>query len=165
MLDPKIEAALNQQINLEIFAAYNYLAMTAFFEHASLKGFANWTKVQRLEELDHATRIFDYVHDRGGSIVLDAVPRPLTEYAQPIDVFAAALEQEQTNTRQINVIYKLAGDGEDFATQSFLQWFLDEQVEEERVVSEAVSLLERAGDNPSALLVLNEQFSTRTPDK
>lgn len=164
-LDPKIEAALNRQHNREMAAAYNYLAMTAHFEDMNLKGFSHWTAVQRMEELDHAKRIFDYLHDRGGKVVLEAVDRPKTGYDTVAEVFAAALAQEQANTRDIHALMKLARDVDDFATQSFLQWFVDEQVEEEQTVGEALSLIELAADDRSALLVLNEQFKRRAPDQ
>jgi len=156
-----IEDALNRQHNREMAAAYNYLAMTAHFEAMSLQGFAHWMAVQRLEELAHAERIFKYLNDRGGKIVLEGVAQPKTNYETVADVFAAALAQEEGNTAQINHLMKLSREHDDFATQSFLQWFVDEQVEEEQVVGEALSLVQLAGEDRSALLVLNEQFRQR----
>jgi len=160
-LTPQIETALNRQHNREMAAAYNYLAMTAHFEAMSLQGFAHWMAVQRTEELAHAGRIFKYLVDRGGKVVLGAVDQPPTDYQTVADVFAAALAQEEGITAAINDLMKLARGHDDYATQSFLQWFVDEQVEEEQVVGEALSLIKLAGDDRSAMLVLNEQFRQR----
>ena len=164
-LDPQIQTALNNQINREMAAAYNYMAMTAHFERMNLKGFAHWTWVQREEELAHAKKIFDYLHNRGGAVTLGPVEQPPTEYQTVAQVFAAALEQERTNTRDIHNVMKLAKAADDYATQSFLQWFVDEQVEEEQSVGEALALVELAADDRSALLVLNDQFAKRTAEQ
>ena len=164
MLDKKIEDALNQQINREMAAAYNYLAMTAHFETLNLTGFAHWTSTQRDEEVEHADRLFRYLLDRGGRVVLESIPKPKTGYETVEEVFAAALEQEQANTRQINTLYDLAQKANDYATESMLKWFIDEQVEDEKIVGEALSLVQLAGENKSALLVLNEKFGRRTAD-
>lgn len=162
MLDKKIEGALNNQINREMSAAYNYLAMTAYFEQLNLTGFAHWTATQRTEELEHADRLFRYLLDRGGIVVLEAIGKPKIDYETVEEVFAAALRQEQTNTHEINVLFELAQQANDYATQSMLKWFLDEQVEEEKVVGESLALVQLAGENKSALLVLNEKFGQRT---
>lgn len=164
MIDPKIEKALNDQINQEMTAAYNYLAMAAHFDAANLSGFANWMYQQRLEELDHAMRFFHYVIDRGGKIKLQAVENPHKKYSSILDVFKLALKMEQANTASINNLYKLATDLCDYATQSHLKWFIDEQVEEEKSVEEVISLLELSGEDKSALLTLNQQMGTRKAD-
>lgn len=161
VLDPKIEAALNKQINQEMAAAYNYFAMASYFEHNNLKGFASWMLQQRTEELTHAMRIYDYMHDRGGKVEFAAVEKPVTHFDSVEAVFEKALEQERANTAVINETYGLAVELKDYATQSQMQWFVDEQVEEEATVGEALSMVQLAGENRSALLVLNEQFGTR----
>ncbi|MBI1373577.1 MAG: ferritin [Phycisphaera sp.] len=161
MLDPKIEAALNRQINHEMAAAYNYLAMSAWFEHGNLTGFASWMMSQRLEELTHAQKLLQYVLDRGGQIELDAVEKPKNDFADVHEVFALALEMEKENTETINDLYVMANELGDYATQSHLQWFLDEQVEEEKTFDEIKSLLEMAGDDRSALLYLNDKLGAR----
>jgi len=157
-LSDSIEEALNNQINHEMAAAYNYLAMAAHLDESNLSGFARWMKTQREEELDHARRLIDYLIDRGGSLDLAAVDKPATRYESVLEVFRTALTLEQANTQSIHELYRLAVEEQDYATQSFLKWFLDEQVEEEKIVEEAIGLLEHAGENASAVLVLNQQF-------
>jgi len=163
-LDPKIEAAINNQINHEMAAAYNYLAMAGWFELNNFDGFAAWMKQQRIEELDHAQRLYGYLMDRGGTLDLAAVDKPKARFENTLDVFRTALKLEQTNTRTIHELYKLAIDVDDYPTQSFLQWFIDEQVEEEKIMNDAIGLIELAGDSPSALLTLNHQFGQRGGD-
>lgn len=161
MLEAKIETALNKQINHELTAAYGYLAMAAYFETTNLAGFAAWMHKQRQEELEHAMRLFRYVNDRGGRVVLDAVPQPRSDFDSVREVFNRALETEQHNTKAIHDLYGLATQLKDYATQSHLQWFIDEQVEEEKLMNEILSLLELAGDNKAALLALNNQVAKR----
>lgn len=164
MIDPKLEAALNQQINREMAAAYAYYAVVAHFESLSLSGFANWFRVQRTEELEHADKFYNYVLDRGGKVALDAVAKPKHEYDAIIEVFEMALAQERGNTKSINELYKLSSDLGDYQTVSFLKWFLDEQVEEEKVMEESLHLVRIAGEDKSALLVLNGQFMSRNDE-
>jgi len=161
MLDQQVLDALNKQINHEMTAAYNYLAMEAWFEHANLTGFAQWMHQQRLEELDHATKLFQFVNHRGGRVQLDAVAKPNAEFKDPRDVFAKAFALERKNTEAIHELYELATQKKDYATQSMLKWFIDEQVEEEDTTSEIEALLEMAGDDTSALLMLNRQLGER----
>jgi ferritin len=161
MIDPKIEAALNQQINHELASAYNYLAMSAHFEHINMTGMARWMDLQREEENEHAMRLVKYVLARGGKVQLEAVDKPRTNFTSIIEVFEAALKSEQDNTRAINELYSLAVSVKDYATQSSLQWFLDEQVEEESLMDETLALVKLVGDDKSALLVLNGQLGGR----
>ncbi len=163
-LDKQIETALNKQINHEMAAAYNYLAMAGWFELHNFDGFAAWMKIQRQEELEHAQRLYDYLMDRGGTLDLAAVNKPKAEFDTTLDVFRQALKQEQANTQSIHDLYKLALDVDDYPTQSFLKWFIDEQVEEEKIMNDAIGLVELAGDNASALLALNHQFGQRGPE-
>jgi len=163
-LSKKIESALNKQINQEMTAAYSYLAASAWFDNINYDGFAKWMAVQRKEELEHAGKFIDYLLDRGGELDLAAVPKPKGKYNKPIEVFKAALTNEQNNTKSIYELYKLAVDEHDYATQSYLKWFIDEQVEEEKIMHDAIGMLELAGDNASALLVLNQQFGQRTEE-
>src|SRR5262245_48804321 len=130
MLSKKIEAILNKQINYELSAWYNYLAMQAWFENANWAGFASWMKMQAGEELEHANRIFEFIHDRGGSVELEAVEKPSATYKTPRAVFTRAAEMERQNTKAIHACYALAIEEKDYATQSHLKWFIDEQVEE-----------------------------------
>jgi len=161
MLDSRLESALNRQINHEIAAAYQYLAMRAWFEAKNLSGFAAWMMQQRQEELAHADRLLSYLLDRGGQLKLDAIETPASQFDSIHAVFEAGLKLEKINSREINELYALASEMNDYATQSHLQWFLDEQVEEERMMDEIITLLNLAGDDPGALLMLNGQLADR----
>ena len=165
MLDKKIEESLNRQINFEFAAAHNYLAMAAHFERVNLLGFAGWMQQQREEEVVHAMRLFQYVNDRGGSVRLGAIEEPPYEFESTRAVFLKSLEMEQDNTRAINDLYSLATDLKDFATMSHLQWFLDEQVEEEKIMNEVIAKIDLAGHDRAALLVLNQELGNRQPEK
>ena len=164
-MDSKIEAAINAQINQEFTAAYSYLGMSAYFEMDSLTGFAHWCRLQHEEEMAHANRLFKYLLDRGGKVELEAIPKPSTDYEDAVTVFRTALSQEENNTKSINELYQLAASINDHATISHLQWFLDEQVEEEALVGEVLSLVERAKDEFSALLYLNDKLGARKPEE
>jgi len=161
VIHDKIEQALNKQIRHEISAAYSYLAMAAYFDQQNLAGFAHWMQHQRQEELEHAMRLFQYVIDRGGKVELETIEKPQSTFNSIKAVFEKSLDLEKINTQAIDELYSLAVDLKDYATQSRLQWFLDEQVEEEKTMSEILSLLEIAGDNKSALLALNNQLGQR----
>lgn len=160
-IDPKIQAAINQQINHEITAAYNYLAMVVHFEQMNLAGFAGWMRKQHTEELAHANKLFQYLLDRGGKVELDTIPKPAGGYQSIAQVFDVALAMEKKNTASINALYALAKDHNDYATLSHLQWFLDEQVEEEKLMDETLGLVRFAGEDKSALLTLNNQLAQR----
>lgn len=161
MIRSEVEKALAEQINQELTAAYTYLAMAAWFDRQSLDGFAHWMQLQYQEETAHGMRLFRYLLDRGGRLELAGIGKPRTEYDSVREVFEAALRQEQENTRSINDLYGLAGQLNDYATISHLQWFLDEQVEEEKSIEDILALLERAGAEPSALLYLNDKMGAR----
>jgi len=161
MVDPQIEKALNQQISHEMASAYAYLAMAVHFEHQNLGGMAHWMHLQRDEEQAHATRLIKYLLDRGGAVDLGALQKPRSDYGSIREVFETALEMEQANTRAINEVYALAVQLKDYATQSNIQWFVDEQVEEEKLMDEVLALVKMADDAPSSLLVLNKQLSER----
>ena len=161
MLDKKIENALNHQINLEFTAAYEYLSMAAYFDGLNLAGFSSWMVKQHQEELMHAMKLFHYIHARSGRVALEAIHKPFCDFKTPRDAFVKALDLERANTKAIYDLYTLATQIADYATQSHLKWFLDEQVEEEKLLDEARSLLEIAGDDKSALLMLNDKFAGR----
>lgn len=164
-MDAKIQAAINAQINQEFTAAYNYLGMCAYFEMDNLTGFAHWCRLQHEEELQHANRLFKYLLDRGGKVELEAIASPPTVYDDAVSVFRTALAQEEENTRSIDALYQLAASINDHATISHLQWFLDEQVEEEALVGEVLSLVERAQNDFSAILYLNDKLGARAPEE
>lgn len=161
MIPLEVEKALAGQINQELTAAYTYLAMAAWFDRQSLDGFAHWMQLQYQEETAHGMKLFRYLLDRGGRLELEGIGRPRTDYDSVREVFEAALRQEQENTRSINSLYGLAVQLNDYATISHLQWFLDEQVEEEKSIEDILALLDRAGEEPSALLYLNDRMGAR----
>ena len=163
-IDSKVQDAINKQINHEMTAAYNYLAMVVYFEQINLAGFAFWMRKQHEEELEHASKLFQYLLDRGGKIELGTIPKPSSDFGSVAEVFETALKMEQANTASINEVYALAKQVNDYATLSHLQWFLDEQVEEEKTMDETLGLVRFAGDDKSALLTLNNQMAKR-PDE
>jgi len=164
MIKPDVEKAINQQIRQELGAAYSYLGMCAYFEHENLSGFAGWCLLQHQEELEHAMRLFRYLLDRGGRISLSSIDAPRSDYGSPVEVFQTALQQEQANTRSIDELYTLASSVNDHATISHLQWFVDEQVEEEKSVGEILALVERAASDVNAMLYLNDKMGSRSAD-
>ena len=164
MIQKEIEGAINGQINQEFGASYAYLGMAAYFETNNLTGFAHWCVVQQEEENQHAMRLFRYLLDRGGNISLEKIKKPRQDYKNPQEVFEVALSHEQANTKSINHLYELASTFNDHATMSHLQWFLNEQVEEEKMVGELVSLIKMAGSDVNALLYLNDKLGSRTAE-
>jgi ferritin len=164
-LSNKLERVLNDQINLELCSAYAYLGMAAYFERTAFTGFGKWMEVQSKEELGHANRFFKYIVERGGKVTLEAIPEPKSDYKSPLDVFKASLGHEQKVSASICAIYELAAEEKDFATLSFLKWFLDEQVEEERNVGDVLAKLELIGDNRGALYQADQQAARRAEEK
>jgi ferritin len=163
-LSNKLEKVLNDQINLEFCSAYAYLGMAAYFDHTAFTGFAKWMQVQSGEELGHANRFFKYIVERGGKVALQAIPEPKCAYKSPLDVFQASLGHEQKVSAAICAIYELAAAEKDYPTLSFLKWFLDEQVEEERNVGDMLAKLELVGDNASGLYQLDRQAAQRAAE-
>jgi len=160
-LHPDIERAINEQINLEFLSAYAYLAMAAWFEHKSLAGFASWMTLQGREELGHGMKFFRYLNDRGGRVLLEAVPKPKPDFATPLEAFETSLQHEQSVSTCINRIYELANQHKDYPTMSFLRWFLDEQVEEEKTVRDAIAKLKLVGESETGLFHLDNQLGER----
>ncbi len=161
MIHADLQIAINQQINQEFTAAYNYLGMAAYFDEHNLDGFTNWMQKQFEEEQAHGLRLIRYLQDRGGKVQLGELASPDTGYGSTLEIFKIALEQEQENTKSINELYALATSLNDYATKSHLQWFIDEQVEEEKSVEDIIALLERIGDDPAGLLYLNDKLGAR----
>ena len=157
-----VHTAINEQIKNELQAHYNYLGMSAHFEDSPYLGFAQWMRQQSTEEHGHAMKLFDFLRERNVTIGLSALDAPKTKYGpHPLEVFEIALAQEQGVTRQINALYELALHEKDYSTLQFLTWFLQEQVEEENVVSDIIDRLRLAGDNAAALLRLDDEASRR----
>ncbi len=158
MLEPEMEQALNRQINWEQAASQEYLAMAAYLEAASLRGFAKYMRKQSQEEREHAMRLFDHVCDRGGRVSLGAVAKPPADFGSVRGVFEAARTRERSNTKSIHDLFRLAEQRGDLAVRSMLHWFIDEQVEEEQWCDEALAILEMVGEDKSALLLLDARY-------
>ena len=163
MLSPKIEEAFNRQINAELYSSYLYISMAAYFESANLAGMAGWMRVQAQEEMMHALKFFDFINERDGRVLLAPIDGPETEWASPVAVFEQALAHERKVTGLINGLVDLAIAQSDHASNTFLQWFVTEQVEEESNAKSIVDKLKLAGDNPVALLMLDAELGQRTP--
>lgn len=162
MLKKSVLDKLNAQLNSELSSAYLYYSMSAYFEHTNLKGFANWMKVQAQEELAHVDRLFNYINDRSARVVLKAVPAPKGEWKSPLDAMEDAYRHECEVSEQINECVSFALKENDHSTNTFLQWFVAEQVEEEAAADEIVQKLKLIGDNSSALYLLDSDLGRRT---
>ncbi|MBD3331096.1 ferritin [Candidatus Peregrinibacteria bacterium] len=161
MMNKKIEQAVNNQINAEIYSAYLYLAMAAYLEDLSLTGFSNWMKVQYQEEMAHAMKFYDFVYERGGKVKMQAIDEPQNDYKSVLEVFEKTLEHEKQVTASINSLYELAVKEKDYALESFLKWFIDEQVEEEASAQELIDKLKLAGQEGPGLFMLDKDLNAR----
>ena len=162
MIPKKIEKALNEQINQEFYSAYMYLSMASFLDRMNLHGFSNWMKVQFEEEQFHAMKLYDYVLERGGEVKLKEIERPPHKWKDIIDVFEATKKHEEEVTKMINNLVDIAIQEKDHATVNFLQWFVDEQVEEEASVDELLSQLKLIGGTGSGLFILDREAKQRS---
>lgn len=161
MLSNKIETALNNQVQSEIYSSYLYLAMAAYCAGEGFHGFAHWFKSQSKEEWGHAMKIFEYVLSRGGHSELKAIKAPPSSFRSIPDTMQQTLKHEQAVTHSINALYELAGKEKDYATQVALQWFVTEQVEEEAGVQEILQKIDLLKQSPSGLLYLDKELKKR----
>ena len=161
MLSPKMQKALNNQLNAELFSSYLYLSMAGHFEATSLPGMATWMKFQAQEELGHALKFYSFIGERNGNLLLTQIEGPQSEWSAPLEAFEDAYEHEQKVTNLINELANLAREEKDHATETFLQWFITEQVEEESTVSTIVDQLKLVGDNGVALFMVDGQLGQR----
>jgi len=161
MLSKKMEKALNQQINKEMYSAYLYMAMSAHSTSEGLNGFANWFMVQYHEEMEHAMRIYNYINDQGGKVVLKAIDEPASKFDGPMDMFEKTLAHEQFITKSINELVDIAEAEKDHATKIFLQWFVTEQVEEEANDHEIIDKLKLVGDKGNGLFMVDKELGAR----
>jgi len=161
MLSNKIMAALNDQLNKEIYSAYLYLSMSAYSTYIGLKGFANWFMVQYQEEMMHAMKFYDYINSQGAPVKLLSIDGPPTEFESPLDMFDKTLKHEQFVTKRINDLVDLAIKEKDHATNIFLQWFVTEQIEEEANDNDIISKLKLVGKKGDALLMLDKELAAR----
>jgi len=162
MITEKMEQAFNEQINKELYSAYLYLSMQAYFERLNLTGFVNWMSVQVQEENAHAMGMYNYLNERGGKVELLAIDKPQIDWESPLDVFRHVLEHEEYVTSRINALMDVADEVKDRAALSFLDWYLKEQVEEESNVGGVLAKLELIGEDKHALLLLDQELATRT---
>jgi ferritin len=161
MLNPTIEAALNRQLNRELYSSYLYLAMSAYYDAAHLPGFGTWLRVQAKEELAHAMKFYDYISDAGGRPSLEAIEAPPKEWNSPGEAFAGVLAHEQAVTGMISELMDLAVSEKDHATVAFLQWFVTEQVEEEKNAGEILAQVEALGNTLGHLFWLDHHMGKR----
>lgn len=161
MLNQRMEDALNEQHNAELYSGYLYLAMSAWFQSINLSGFAVWMRVQAQEELIHAMKFYDYINERGGRVTLKAIDGPPSEWDSPLAAFEGAYAHEQKVTGMINDLVDLAREEHDHATEIFLQWFVSEQVEEEDSANEVVQKIKLMGDAGGGLFMLDRELGQR----
>ena len=161
MLSERLQKALNDQVNYEFYSAYTYLAMAAYAESEDLEGFANFFKVQYEEELFHAMKFYNYINQMDGRVVIEAMKKPQVEYESVLHLFEAGYEHEKTVTSKIYNLANIATEEKEHATLSLLQWFIDEQVEEEQNFNTIIKKLKRIESNPAALYMLDEELSAR----
>ena len=160
MLTQKIEDALNRQMNRELFSAYLYLSMAAYFESLNLPGFANWMKIQIQEETFHAMKFFGFINERDGRALMQEIEAPETNWESPRAVFEHVLNHEQIVSGLINDLVDLSIEEKDHATNGFLQWFVNEQVEEEASANDVLQKIKLAGDG-AGLFMLDQQLGQR----
>ena len=156
-----VHDSLTKHINVEFYSSYLYLSLSAYCESINLPGFASWLRVQSREENDHAMRLFDYVNDREEKVLLMPISQPPLEFQSVLDVMQSALDHERKVTELIHQAYALAIKEDDYATQVHLQWFITEQVEDEKEVHEIIEQLKMIGDKSDALLLLDRQLAQR----
>jgi len=156
-----MEKALNEQVNAEFYSAYMYLSMVSYFQEINLPGFASWMKAQAQEEMFHAMKIYDYIAERGGRVLLAPIAGPPTEWESPVAVMEAVLEHEQKVTAMINNLVDLAMAEKDHASNIFLQWFVSEQVEEEDSVGDVLSKVKLMGGTGGGMFMLDRDLGQR----
>lgn len=161
MLSEKIQGALNDQINEEIYSSYLYHSMSAYFESADLPGIANWMRVQAMEELTHADRLYKYIAERDGRVLLAPIKGPETQWPSPLEAFMAAHNHEHHISDCFTRLVELATQEKDHTTYNFLQWFVGEQVEEEANTWEAVRKLKLVGNEGSGLYMVDQEMGAR----
>ncbi len=162
MINETMNKAFNDQINAELYSAYLYLSMNAYFEEQSLTGFANWMKIQVQEEMAHAMGMYDYLNSRDGHIILEQIDKPVCTWNSALEVFEAVLRHEEHVTSLINKLADVAEEQKDRASMQFINWYIKEQVEEEATAKTIVDKLKMAGNDTNALLLLDAELGART---
>jgi ferritin len=162
MISQSLTDALNEQVKQEFYSSYLYLAMSAYCERQNLTGFAHWMRLQADEEHEHAMKFYDFILDRDGPVVLQSLAQPPRDFGSPTRLFEQVLAHEQEVTSLIEQLYRKAISEQDPSTQVFLQWFITEQVEEEKTASQILETLRMAGEDKVALLMLDRELGART---
>tara|TARA_Y100000031_G_C8117403_1_gene336561 strand:+ start:346 stop:861 length:516 start_codon:yes stop_codon:yes gene_type:complete len=161
MISKKMVDEINEQINKEIYSGYLYLSMAAYATSIGLNGFANWFFVQMKEEMIHSQKFYDYLNQQGGRVALKAIDQPPKDFSNVRDLFQQTLDHERLVTKRINNLIKLAKKENDNATDTFLQWFVTEQVEEEASPTEVLQRLDIVGKDGNGILTIDSQLATR----
>ena len=160
-MDTKLVKAMNDQIKEELYSAYLYLSMSAYAEAKNLKGFANWFFVQYQEELDHMTGFFRFLNEKGVKIELQAIDQPPTTFKSPAALFSEALKHEQFITAKIHDLFEMARENKDYASETFLTWYVNEQVEEENNATDMVNKIAMIGENGTSIYLLDKELMGR----
>jgi ferritin len=161
MISQRLQDAINDQIQAEFASSYLYLSMATYSDSINLKGFAAWFRAQAEEEKRHAFKLYDYLTGRGARVLLKAIEEPAHDFGTPIQLFEHTLGHERAVTARINALYELAREERDPATEIILQWFVNEQVEEESTAADVVETLKRVKDSGSALVMLDQRLGKR----
>lgn len=162
MISKKMITAINEQINKELFSEYLYLSMQAWFADQNLDGMANWMNAQSKEENFHAMKLFNYLIERGARVKLGAIAAPTLDFGNPLKAFQMSLDHEKFISKSIDELMDLAIKEKDHATKSFLQWFIDEQVEEEASVDRIVNMLKMVGDHGHGVMMIDRELAQRS---
>lgn len=161
MINKAMQDAMNEQVNKEFFSSYLYLSMAAYFEEKNLGGFAHWMRIQEAEEREHAMKFYNFILERGGKVILKALEAPKTEWKSSLELFEEAAAHEAMITASINSLYELAMKEKDYPALTMLQWFITEQVEEEKNAADIVANLKLIEDRGTAVLMLDHRLAKR----
>ena len=161
MISKAMQEGINEQIKNELYSAYLYLSMSAYFESVTLPGSAKWMRSQQAEEEKHAMKLFEHLVDRGGRVLLQALAQPPHDFESPAAAWEMAFEHEKKVTASIHKLYELALEEKDYPAQTMLAWFINEQIEEEKVAGQMAEQFKQAGRNPAYLLMFDGHFTKR----
>ncbi|MBN1327389.1 MAG: ferritin [Candidatus Cloacimonetes bacterium] len=162
MISGKLQEAFNEQINKELFSEYLYLSMAAYLDSIGLAGFAGFFKVQVQEERFHAMKFYEYLNERGGRVLLKKIEQPQVDFKSPLEIFELSYKHEQFITQSINELMDIAIAEKDHAARSFLNWYVDEQVEEESTMDNIINQLKLIDGKGQGLLMLDRELGART---
>ncbi len=162
MLTKKMEDELNKQVNAEFYSSYLYLSMASYLDVNNLGGISKWMNIQAQEEWGHGLKIFNFINERGGKVKLDTIKKPKQQWKDVIDLFTDVFEHEKKVTKLINGLMDIAIKESDYATKNFLQWFVEEQVEEEASASEILEQLKMVAGNGTGLFMIDRELGTRS---